>query len=127
MKAQEAVEFLRELLSSYSPSGREVPLARYLAEEMAQLGFDVHIDEVGNVIGELQGANCNSQSAIHNSQFVFLGHIDTVPGFIPVRIEGGRLYGRGTVDAKGRLAAFILAAARAVPSLEGMRIVVVRA
>jgi LysW-gamma-L-lysine carboxypeptidase len=43
---------------------------------------------------------------------VLLGHIDTVPGNIPVRIEGDVLYGRGSVDAKGPLAAFVAGAAR---------------
>jgi LysW-gamma-L-lysine carboxypeptidase len=57
---------------------------------------------------------------------VLLGHIDTVPGQIPVRIEDGRLWGRGAVDAKGPLAAFAMAAARlhARGTLKG-RIVVV--
>ena len=47
---------------------------------------------------------------------VLLGHIDTVPGNIPVRIEstadGDVLYGRGSVDAKGPLATFVAGAAR---------------
>ena len=47
---------------------------------------------------------------------VLLGHIDTVPGNIPVRIEstadGDVLYGRGSVDAKGPLATFVAAGAR---------------
>ena len=40
-----------------------------------------------------------------------VGHLDTVPGFIPVRREGNRLFGRGAVDAKGPLAAAITALA----------------
>jgi [amino group carrier protein]-lysine/ornithine hydrolase len=44
---------------------------------------------------------------------VLLGHIDTVPGEIPVRVEGDILYGRGSVDAKGPLACFTDAAAQA--------------
>jgi LysW-gamma-L-lysine carboxypeptidase len=44
---------------------------------------------------------------------MLLGHIDTVPGFIPVTREGDRLAGRGAVDAKGPLACFVAAAARA--------------
>ena len=40
---------------------------------------------------------------------MLLGHIDTVPGRVPVRREGGRLYGRGAVDAKGPLACFVAA------------------
>src|SRR2546425_911533 len=55
---------------------------------------------------------------------VLLGHIDTVPGEIPVRIEGDELVGRGAVDAKGPLAAFVAAATKPVP---GVRITVVGA
>jgi LysW-gamma-L-lysine carboxypeptidase len=47
---------------------------------------------------------------------MLLGHIDTVPGAIPVRIEetdaGPTLFGRGSVDAKGPLATFVAAAVR---------------
>src|SRR5207253_5029997 len=53
-----------------------------------------------------------------------LGHIDTVPGEIPVRIEGDDLVGRGAVDAKGPLAAFVAAAT--VPVV-GVRVTVVGA
>jgi N-acetyl-ornithine/N-acetyl-lysine deacetylase len=38
--------------------------------------------------------------------------MDTVRGYIPVRLEDGALYGRGAVDAKGPLAAFLCATAR---------------
>ena len=55
-----------------------------------------------------------------------LGHIDTFPGEVPVRIENGRLYGRGTVDAKGPLAAFAVATSR-VPVPEGWKVTVVGA
>jgi LysW-gamma-L-lysine carboxypeptidase len=41
-----------------------------------------------------------------------LGHLDTVSGYIPPRREDGRLYGRGAVDAKGPLAAFLAAMVR---------------
>src|SRR5262249_29998753 len=47
---------------------------------------------------------------------VLLGHMDTVRGVVPIRIEDGRLYGRGAVDAKGPLAAFVCAAARLAQS-----------
>ena len=39
-------------------------------------------------------------------------HLDTVPPFIAPRLEGGRLHGRGTCDAKGIGAAMICAAER---------------
>ena len=47
------------------------------------------------------------------TKIVLLGHIDTVPGEIPVRVEDGVLHGRGSVDAKGPLATFVAAAAEA--------------
>jgi len=43
---------------------------------------------------------------------VLLGHMDTVRGDIPVRLQDGVLYGRGAVDAKGPLAAFLCATSR---------------
>src|SRR5207249_4599320 len=47
---------------------------------------------------------------------ILLGHMDTVHGYIPVRIQDGILHGRGAVDAKGPLAAFLCAAGRLVRS-----------
>jgi LysW-gamma-L-lysine carboxypeptidase len=55
-----------------------------------------------------------------------LGHIDTVPGEIEVRQVGHLLYGRGTVDAKGPLAAFVSAVAQVGPQ-PGKKFVVVGA
>jgi LysW-gamma-L-lysine carboxypeptidase len=52
--------------------------------------------------------------------------MDTVPGVVPIRREGELLYGRGSVDAKGPLAAFTIAAARAqLPP--GVRLIVLGA
>jgi LysW-gamma-L-lysine carboxypeptidase len=57
---------------------------------------------------------------------MFLGHIDTVPGEVAVERVDGALYGRGSVDAKGPLATFVVAAARAkLP--DGVRLTVVGA
>jgi acetylornithine deacetylase len=46
-------------------------------------------------------------------------HLDTVPPFIPPRLDGDRLWGRGACDAKGIAASMILAAqslrARGIP------------
>jgi LysW-gamma-L-lysine carboxypeptidase len=58
---------------------------------------------------------------------VLLGHIDTVPGEIPVTRDGDRLNGRGAVDAKGPLACFASAAARVRDRLAGRRVVVIGA
>lgn len=112
-----AEELLRGLVEAYSPSTREGPAVRYLVEQMDQLGLASSIDEAGNAVGARgQGPHT----------LLLLGHIDTVPGQIPVRREGSLLYGRGTVDAKGPLAAFACAAARAAPRPD-LRVIVVGA
>ena len=59
-------------------------------------------------------------------EIVLLGHIDTVPGRIPVRREGDILHGRGSVDAKGPLACFVAAVSR-LPKPLDYRVVVVGA
>ncbi|GAA0438423.1 M20/M25/M40 family metallo-hydrolase [Streptomyces luteireticuli] len=101
-----AAGLLREMLEIPSSSYQERELADYLVEAMTDLGFQAHIDGVGNVIGVIErGAG---------PTVMLLGHMDTVPGRLPVRSEDGRLYGRGAVDAKGPLAAMICAAAGAV-------------
>lgn len=96
-----------------SPSREEEALARFLVERLAPLGFDTDIDGAGNVVadigeGELVGA--------------LVGHIDTVPGDLPVRRENGVLYGRGSVDAKSSFISFLAAMARVAPRLEGGRL-----
>lgn len=97
-------ETLVGLVSRYSPSGQERGAVEWLVARMKALGYaDAFIDDAGNAVGVLgRGPR----------QAVLLGHIDTVPGEIPVRIEEGVLYGRGSVDAKGPLACFVDAVAR---------------
>ena len=65
-------------------------------------------------VGEDEGERGNPVGELGDGprHIVLLGHIDTVPGEIAVRREGDLLYGRGSVDAKGPMAAFVMAAAR---------------
>jgi LysW-gamma-L-lysine carboxypeptidase len=70
---------------------------------MCAAGFDARRDGAGNAIGTTgpRGAG---------REVVILGHMDTVPGSIPVEQRDGSLYGRGAVDAKGPLATAVVAA-----------------
>jgi [amino group carrier protein]-lysine/ornithine hydrolase len=97
------VELLDGMLHIPSPSTQERALGQWLVARLRAMGFTARRDEVGNVIA-FWGSGPR--------EVVLLGHIDTVPGFIPVRRDGDRLYGRGAVDAKGPLAAAITAVAR---------------
>ena len=114
------IDFLEGLITIPSLSGEEEAIAGYLVQRMAALGFQVHRDPVGNVVGAIGNPEAGRT-------ILLLGHMDTVAGCIPVRREGGRLYGRGAVDAKGPLAAFVLAAARVAASLNRVRLLVVGA
>ncbi|MBX3000541.1 MAG: M20/M25/M40 family metallo-hydrolase [Caldilineaceae bacterium] len=102
-----AVDLLHGLVAIPSLSGEEAEAAHWLVSQMRRLGFDrAFVDGAGNAVGEMgsSGARCT---------VVLLGHIDTVAGQIAVRVEEGmRLYGRGSVDAKGPLATFVAAVAR---------------
>lgn len=105
----EDFETLIDLVSHYSPSGQERGAVDWLVARMKSLDYDgAFVDEVGNAVGVMgQG----------EKQLVLLGHIDTVPGEIPVEVVGvdGRpplLYGRGSVDSKGPLACFVDAVAQ---------------
>ena len=98
-----ALSLLHSAVEIYSPSGQEQQLADFLAETMKELGFRVELDPVGNIHGSIGSGKPTT---------LFCGHMDTVPGPIPVRELDGYLHGRGTVDAKGSLLAMIVAAAR---------------
>ena len=124
MDRSTAVGLLRGLVAIPSLSRHEAAAANWLAEQMRAYGFDrADVDRAGNAVGELGAASAART-------IVLLGHIDTVPGNIPVRIEGDLLYGRGSVDAKGPLATFVAAAARfgsAAAQAANLRVVVVGA
>jgi [amino group carrier protein]-lysine/ornithine hydrolase len=93
-----------DLVSTPSISGDELAASQVFVEHANQRGFESRIDEVGNAIAE------RSSEGPKQVHIVLLGHIDTVPGDIPVRIEDNILHGRGSVDAKGPLAAMLCAA-----------------
>jgi LysW-gamma-L-lysine carboxypeptidase len=97
------IELLEQCVRIQSLSGQEQDVAQFLCEQMAARGFKSHIDAAGNAVGVIGGGS---------RQIVLLGHMDTVGGHVPVRYEDGKLYGRGAVDAKGPLCAFILAASQ---------------
>jgi LysW-gamma-L-lysine carboxypeptidase len=98
-----AVELLKRALELYTPSRSEASLANLIKDKCVnELGFEqVHIDSVGNVIAS-KGSG--------EPRILLCGHMDTVPGQIPVRIDDGYLYGRGASDAKAPLIAMLLAA-----------------
>lgn len=103
-----AAELLRQAVAIPSVSGQEAAVAQFLVEQMAGFCNKAFVDASGSAVGELGSGPV---------KIYFLGHIDTVPGEIEVRVETGRLYGRGSVDAKGSFCAAIAAASRLEPAV----------
>ncbi len=103
MTRRSEARLLVDLVEIPSPSGCEAAAARHLVDWCRERGMHSYIDAAGNACaqwGEGPVSLC------------LLGHVDTVPGAVPVTLRGSILTGRGTVDAKGPLAAFASALAR---------------
>ena len=108
------IELVQDLVRRPSVLGGEGRVAERVAEEMRRLGFSaVEIDAAGNVAGVIDGA-ANGPTILLDA------HMDTVD-VLPREawqhdpfggeIEGKRIYGRGSSDMKGALAAMVHAAA----------------
>jgi LysW-gamma-L-lysine carboxypeptidase len=110
--SDKAVQLLTNLLGIYSPSGKEEAIGTFLAEEMLKLGFQVGKDGIGNVIGVVGEGE---------PLILLCGHMDTVAGHMPLRVEQDKIYARGAVDAKGPLAAMVMAASEVAkdPAFKG--------
>ncbi|MCL4220024.1 MAG: [LysW]-lysine hydrolase [Phycisphaerales bacterium] len=102
-----ATQVLHDLVATPSLSGNERPAVDRFVAAARSLGLATSIDEAGNGIATRRTDDQPRRT------IALLGHIDTVPGDIPVRIEDGVLHGRGSVDAKGPLVTLLFAAARA--------------
>lgn len=123
------IKLLRDLVAidsvnpSLVPGGAgEKEIANFVAKEMSAIGMDVELDEVApgrpNVIGLLE-------SRAPGKTLMLCGHIDTVgvermdQPFDPVERDG-KLYGRGSGDMKGGVAA-IIEAARIIANSGGLK------
>jgi [amino group carrier protein]-lysine/ornithine hydrolase len=122
-----AVSLLEGALGIYGPALHEEQICDYLVAEMGARGMRAFRDAAGSAVGIIDHRTSEPSEANPSPrEIVLLGHMDTVPGFIEVRREGDKLYGRGAVDARGPLCTFIEAAASA-GACEGWRIIVVGA
>jgi putative selenium metabolism hydrolase len=106
------INFTQNLIQRRSLSGEEKEVVHCVINEMKTLDFDrCWIDEVGNAVGIIEGSRPGPLMLLD-------AHCDTVPALAADwshdpfggEIVNGRLYGRGTADTKGNLAAMVYAA-----------------
>ena len=104
----DAVTLTRQLIDIESITGNEAAVGSYLYGELCRLGYQTH-----KVPVEGTRANVFAYWPDHpNPAVVFSTHMDTVPPFIPSSEDATKIYGRGSCDAKGIIAAQIAAAER---------------
>ena len=96
----------RELIEIPSVTGDEGRVGEFLSEFLWKLGYRVGKQEVAQ-------DRFNVIATTHESpRVVFSTHMDTVPPFIESSEDEEFIYGRGSCDAKGIIAAQIFAAER---------------
>lgn len=113
-RADQLIDFTSRIVASPSLSGEERDVAAIIVAEMKKLGFDeVSTDEVGNIIAKINGDG--------GPTVMLNGHMDIVdPGpaegwpypAYSGKVAGDELWGRGSVDMKGPVAAMIYGAAQ---------------
>lgn len=99
------LSFARELIDIDSTSGQEQAAGVWLARRLRDIGYTVSEQPVAN-------GRFNILAALDRPVVVFSTHFDCVPPFFASSVRNGRLYGRGSCDAKGILAAQVAAAER---------------
>ena len=97
-------QFTRQLIDIPSLTGSESELAQFLSSFLRDLGYYVELQEV-----EKDRLNVFATTG-SSPEVVFSTHLDTVPPFIPSSEDETHIYGRGSCDAKGIIAAQIFAA-----------------
>ena len=101
----DVVALATELLSADSTTGRERDAVDHVARWLVARGWNVNLQEV-------EPGRSNVWATRRGGGVTLSTHLDTVPPYVAPRIEGGRLYGRGSSDAKGIAAAMMIAAQR---------------
>src|SRR5271170_8280409 len=98
----------RRLVDIESITPNESAVGDFLCDELRRRGLDARKMPVegtrANVLATWPGHD--------RPEIVFSTHMDTVPPFIPSSEDDARIYGRGSCDAKGIIAAQVAAAER---------------
>jgi acetylornithine deacetylase len=105
----DVVSLAAELLAIQSTTGSENAVVDYVSRWLVARGWNVTLQEVSRGRANVWGSRSGSGKGV-----TFSTHLDTVPPFVPPRLEGTRLFGRGSSDAKGIAAAMMVAADRLV-------------
>ena len=98
-------ELTKSLVNMASVTGHEKACGEFVKGYLAQLGFQAELMPVSR-------DRSNVYATLGKPDVVLSTHMDTVPPFFPAHEDADHIYGRGSCDAKGILAAQLTAAAR---------------
>ncbi|HZW80698.1 MAG TPA: M20/M25/M40 family metallo-hydrolase [Candidatus Deferrimicrobiaceae bacterium] len=104
----DAITLTRQLVDIESISGNEAAVGNYLYGELCRIGYQIRKIPVEGDRFDVYATSPEQP----NPEIVFSTHMDTVPPFIPSSEDAARIYGRGSCDAKGIIAAQIAASER---------------
>jgi acetylornithine deacetylase len=108
LPCMDAITLTRQLVDIESISGNEAAVGNYLYGELCRIGYQTRRIPVE---GDRFNVYATSPEQ-PNPGIVFSTHMDTVPPFIASSEDEGRIYGRGSCDAKGIISAQIAASER---------------
>jgi succinyl-diaminopimelate desuccinylase len=128
MAIMESVELAQKLIRfpSVNPPGNEAECIGYLADLLAAAGLSIETHEFAprrpSIIARIAGTS-------NEPPLCFTGHVDVVPlgerdwtaSPFAGEIVGGKLFGRGSSDMKGGVAAFVAATLRQVARDRNLR------
>jgi acetylornithine deacetylase len=104
----DAITLTRQFVDIESISGNEAAVANYLYGELCRIGYQTRRIPVEADRFDVYATSIEQP----NPEVVFSTHMDTVPPFISSSEDAARIYGRGSCDAKGIIAAQIAASER---------------
>ncbi|HYX70442.1 MAG TPA: M20/M25/M40 family metallo-hydrolase [Terriglobales bacterium] len=103
----DVVALTRTLVDIESVTEREGPVGRFLLQWLRDAGWDT-----SPIAVTPERLNVFARPKNLLPSLIFCTHMDTVPPFIPSSEDAENVYGRGACDAKGIMAAQIMAAGR---------------
>ena len=99
----DVVSLAAELLAIPSSTRDEARAVEFVSRWLIARGWNVTLQEVS-------AGRSNVWASRRGGGVTLSTHLDTVPPYVPPRLDGRRLYGRGACDAKGIAAAMLVAA-----------------
>lgn len=108
-KRHELFALHKNLIGIESISGNEKAVGVYLKDYLESIGYTVEWQVVPEKSGRERANLYAYKGNKRNTKVLLTSHIDTVPPFFGYRVEGDRIYGRGSVDDKNCVAAMVTA------------------